>query len=101
MLTLVKGSCSSHPDASCPLAPAPLREQEESRTPGDGLLPVEVFLASVTCLFRSPPPGENRWNGDMFSQGKEAAVAHPLTATRSERQWLGTRPPADLRGAYF
>lgn len=65
------------------------------------MLPVEVFLASVTCLFRSPPPGENRWNGDTFSQGKVAAVAHPLTATRSERQWLGTRPPADLRGAYF
>lgn len=61
-----KGPQSCHPDASCHLTPAPLREKEASRTPGDGLLPVETSLAFVTCLLRSLPPGEGGWNGDTF-----------------------------------
>lgn len=52
--------------------------------PRSGLLCADTFLAFVTCLLRSPPPGGSGWNGDAFSRGKEGSLDHPLTATRSE-----------------
>lgn len=92
MLTFIKDRCSSHPRRLLFPCPAPLGGKEASRSPGDGLLPVNTALVFVPWPLHSLPPRKGSWKGDGLRQDR------PLTTPSVRRSEVGQGGP---RWAYF